>query len=159
MTEINEEPQNLEFNPNLSKIHKIKEGFKINSMKMKDGLNGKVMWSCSEWDLNEERKSENLPKELLQCKEVVREVNFSSRELIENLELIQNFYLQGELLESTRFIFGFVIPNSTNNCEQTIAAKEEMIPYEILSGNLNVETIFLANGIVVSKNDVLIYYV
>ena len=159
MTEVNNQPQNSETTPTLSKIQKIKEGFKINSMKMKDGSNGKVMWNCSEWDLNEDRKSENLPKEILNCKEVVREVNFSSRELIENLELIQNFYLQGELIESSRFCFGFVIPNSTNNWEQMISAKEEMIPYEILSGNLNVETVFISNGHVISRNNVLIYYV
>lgn len=144
---------------NISRIQKIKEGFKINWMKMKDGSNGKVMWDCKEWDLTNEKRSENLPKEILACKEVVRELNFSSIEKIENLELIQNFYLSGELIESSRFFFGFVIPNSTNNWEQLIEAKDEMIPYQMLSGNLTVETIFLSNGHVITKNNILIYYV
>lgn len=138
---------------------KIKEGFKINWMKMKDGSNGKVMWECLDWDLNEDNKSENLPKEILACSEVVRELNFSSKESIENLELVQNFYLSGELIESSRFFFGFVIPNSTNNWEQIIEAKGDMIPYQVLSGNLNVETIFLSNGNTISKNHITIYYV
>jgi retinal rod rhodopsin-sensitive cGMP 3',5'-cyclic phosphodiesterase subunit delta len=142
-----------------SKLSKIKQGFKINWMKMKDGKTGTVMWECSEWDLTKEDSSENLPKELLDCKLVVREVNFSSIETIDNLELIQNFYLVGELIESTRFNFGFVIPKSTNSWEQILEAKDEMMPYHILSGNLNVETIFLSNGHIISKNNILIYYV
>jgi retinal rod rhodopsin-sensitive cGMP 3',5'-cyclic phosphodiesterase subunit delta len=141
------------------RLQKIREGFKINSMKMKDGQNGKTMWETKDWDLSQEHKTENLPKELLECAEVVREVNFSSVDSIEDLELIQNFYLSDELIESSRFIFGFVIPNSTNNWEQTIEAKEEMIPYTMLSGNLMVETIFLTNGHVITRNKILIFYI
>lgn len=143
----------------LSQLQKIQNGFKINWMKMKDGENGKVMWENNTWDLSENKKSETLPKEILNCHLVVREINFSSVEKIESLELIQNFYLQDELIESSRFIFGFVIPNSTNSWEQYIEAKKEMIPYTILSGNLNVETLFLTNGHVICKNEILIYYV
>jgi retinal rod rhodopsin-sensitive cGMP 3',5'-cyclic phosphodiesterase subunit delta len=150
---------NIEHKPHATKLQKIREGFKINSMRMKDGSNGKVMWECKEWDLSQQNNTENLPKELLQCHEVVREINFSSMESIENLELVQNFYLQDELIESSRFVFGFVIPNSTNNWEQTIEAKDEMIPSEILSGNLMVETIFLTNGHIITRNNILIYYV
>jgi retinal rod rhodopsin-sensitive cGMP 3',5'-cyclic phosphodiesterase subunit delta len=142
------------------KFKSIKEGFTINTMKMKDGSNGKVLWECKGWDLNVEKKTENLPKEILSCAEVIREINFSSAEKIENLELIQNFYLSGELIESSRFHFGFVMPNSTNNWEQIIQAKQEgVLPAEILSGNLNVETFFLTNGNVISKNNIIIYYI
>jgi retinal rod rhodopsin-sensitive cGMP 3',5'-cyclic phosphodiesterase subunit delta len=142
-----------------SKQQKIKDGFKINYMKMKDGTNGNVLWECKEWDISVEEKSENLPKELLNCKEVVREINFSSKEVIEDLELIQNFYLYEELIESSRFFFGFVIPNSTNNWEQIIEAKDEMIPYTVLSGNLNVETLFLSKGHIIFKNFIKIFYI
>lgn len=144
------------------KYKHVKQGFKINHMKMKDGTSGKVFWECTNWDIgtNTYNKSEKLPKEILNCKEVVREINFSSLEKIENLELIQNFYLHGELIESSRFFFGFVIPNSTNNWEQIIEAKEEgVLPAEILSGNLSVETFFLTNGHVISKNSITIYYI
>lgn len=140
-------------------FNKIKQGFKINSMKMKDGNGGTCMWECKDWDLNIESREENLPKEILECLEVIREIKFSSKEPIENLELLQNFYLKDELIESSRFYFGFVIPNSTNNWEQIIEAKEEMIPYYILSGNLRVETMFLSNGEIICRNNVIIYYV
>jgi retinal rod rhodopsin-sensitive cGMP 3',5'-cyclic phosphodiesterase subunit delta len=143
----------------VSKIIKIREGFKINWMKMKDGKTGTVMWECNQWDLSDEGKIENLPKEILDCREIIREVNFSSIESFDNLELIQNFYLKDELIESTRFYFGFVIPKSTNSWEQIIEAKDEMIPHEILSGNLYVETIFLNNDRVIFKNNIIIYYI
>jgi retinal rod rhodopsin-sensitive cGMP 3',5'-cyclic phosphodiesterase subunit delta len=136
----------------------IKEGFKINFMNMKDSTNGNVFWQVDDWSLQDDIKEETLPKELLECKEITREVNFSSKSAIENLELIQNFYLYNELIESSRFFFGFVIPDSTNNWEQVIEAKEEVIPYQILSGNLVVETVFLTNGNVISRNKVKIFY-
>ena len=103
--------------------------------------------------------NENLPKEILLCKTIIREINFSSVEPIENFEIVQNYYLSGELIETTRFHFGFVIPNSTNNWEQIIEAKDEMIPYNILSGKLKVETIFLTNGEIFIKNFMTIFYV
>ena len=148
-------------NNNLQKILLIKSGFKINHMKMKDGENGETLWECNEYNLENENKSENLPKEILDCSVITREINFSSEYSIENLELIQNFYLNEELIESSRFCFGFVIPNSTNNWEQIIEAKpkEEMIPYHILSGNLQVETIFISSNTIIFKNRVLIFYI
>jgi retinal rod rhodopsin-sensitive cGMP 3',5'-cyclic phosphodiesterase subunit delta len=147
------------FDTKQTNLQKIQKGFKINSMKMKNAENAKVLWECKEWDISIEKKSESLPKEILKCKEVVREINFSSVEQIQDLELIQNFYLCDELIESSRFVFGFVIPNSTNSWEQHIEAKQEMIPYTVLSGNLVVETLFYSNGHVIFKNDILIYYV
>ena len=105
-------------NNNLQKIISIKNGFKINHMKMKNGENGETLWECSEYNLENDNRSENLPKEILDCSVITREINFSSEHSIENLELIQNFYLSEELIESSRFYFGFVIPNSTNNWEQ-----------------------------------------
>ncbi len=141
-------------------FEKIKNGFKINHMQMKDGDNGKIMWDCQSWDLNSPSHTEKITKELLKCKTVIRNVNFSSVEQIQDLELVQNFYLMGELLESSRFKFGFVIPNSTNDWEQIIEAKEDgVLPAEVLSGKLHVETYFLCQGRIIVKNKILIYYV
>lgn len=164
-------------------IEKISKGYKINFMKMKDASSGKVMWEKNDWNLENSGHSyifnkslsskefrdmnknafknhnENLPKEILLCKTIIREINFSSVEPIENFEIVQNYYLSGELIETTRFHFGFVIPNSTNNWEQIIEAKDEMIPYNILSGKLKVETIFLTNGEIFIKNFMTIFYV
>ena len=142
------------------KFLKIKQGFKVNHMQMKDGENGKVMWEKKEWDLNKEQHTENITKELLKCKVIKRNINFSSTEPIDDLELIQNFYLMGELFESSRFKFGFVIPGSTNDWEQIILAKEDgVLPAEVLSGKLQVETYFLIKGRILYKNKILIYYV
>ena len=104
--------------------------------------------------------TENITKELLKCKIIKRNINFSSAEAIDDLELVQNFYLMGELFESSKFKFGFVIPGSTNDWEQIIMAKEDgVLPAEILSGKLQVETYFLIHGKVLYRNKILIYYV
>jgi retinal rod rhodopsin-sensitive cGMP 3',5'-cyclic phosphodiesterase subunit delta len=139
-------------------IEQIKNGFKINFMKMKNGDSGEVLWEVNNFDFN--AKNETLPKEILNCSEVIREVNFSSEFEIKNLWLIQNYYLYNEIIEVNKFNFGFVIPQSTNNWEQIIKGKdpEEMLPYDVLSGNLIVETIFFSNESVIIKNRIKIYY-
>ena len=148
---------NTELDENLLKI---KQGLKINHMQMKDGTNGKVLWESKDWDIHSKSHIEKFTKELLKCKVVIRNVNFSSTEQIEDLELLQNFYLMGELLETSRFKFGFVIPSSTNDWEQIIEAKEDgVLPAEILSGILHVETLFLCQNKVLWKNKSIIYYV
>ena len=141
-------------------FEKIKKGFRVNHMQMKNGENGEVMWEVKSWDLTKEQHTENITKELLKCKRIIRNVNFSSDEKIDELELVQNFYLMGELFESSRFKFGFVIPGSTNDWEQIMIAKEDgVLPAEVLSGKLQVETLFLIQGKVLYKNRILIYYV
>ena len=62
----------------------------MNHMQMKNGDTGEVMWQVNSWDLNKEFHTENITKNLLECKRVIRNVNFSSEEKIEDLELIQN---------------------------------------------------------------------
>ena len=139
---------------------KIKKGFRLNHMQMKNGENGEVMWEVKSWDLTKENHTENITKELLKCKRIIRNVNFSSDEKIDDLELVQNFYLMGELFETSRFKFGFVIPGSTNDWEQIMIAKEDgVLPAEVLSGKLQVETLFLIQGKILYKNRILIYYV
>ena len=141
-------------------FNKIKNGFKVNHIQMKNGETGEVMWEVKSWDLTKKTHKINLTKELLKCKRIIRNVNFSSEEKIDELELVQNFYLMGELFESSRFRFGFVIPGSTNDWEQIIVAKEDgVLPAEILSGKLQVETLFLMQGKALYKNKIHIYYV
>ena len=141
-------------------FNKIKEGFKVNHMQMKDGNDGKVMWEVNSWDLTKPNHTENITKALFKRKIIKRNINFSSAEAIDDLELVQNFYLMGELFESSKFKFGFVIPGSTNDWEQIIMAKEDgVLPAEILSGKLQVETYFLIHGKVLYRNKILIYYV
>ena len=141
-------------------FEKIKKGFRVNHMQMKNGENGEVMWEVKSWDLTKEQHTENITKELLKCKRIIRNVNFSSDEKIDELELVQNFYLMAEFFETSRFKFGSVIPGSTNDWEQIMIAKEDgVLPAEVLSGKLQVETLFLIQGRVLYKNRILIYYV
>ena len=141
-------------------FEKIRKGFKVNHMQMKNGENGEVMWEVKSWDLTKDTHTENITKEILKCKKVIRNVNFSSEEKIDQLELVQNFYLMGELIETCRFKFGFVIPGSTNDWEQIMMAREDgVLPAEVLSGKLYVETLFLIQGKVLYQNRILIYYV
>ena len=152
--------QNDQEEEEIIELSRMKKGFKVNHMQMRNGDTGEVMWQVNSWDLNKEFHTENITKNLLKCKKIIRNVNFSSEEKIEDLELIQNFYLMGELFESSRFKFGFVIPGSTNDWEQIMIAKEDgVLPAEVLSGKLQVETLFLIQGKVLYKNRILIYYV
>ena len=152
--------QNDQEEDEIIELSKMKKGFKVNHMQMRNGDTGEVMWQVNSWDLDKEFHTENITKNLLKCKKIIRNVNFSSEEKIEDLELIQNFYLMGELFESSKFKFGFVIPGSTNDWEQIMIAKEDgVLPAEVLSGKLQVETLFLVQGNILYKNRILIYYV
>ena len=152
--------QNDQEEDEIIELSRMKKGFKVNHMQMRNGDTGEVMWQVNSWDLGKEFHTENITKNLLKCKKIIRNVNFSSEEKIEDLELIQNFYLMGELFESSRFKFGFVIPGSTNDWEQIMIAKEDgVLPAEVLSGKLQVETLFLVQGNILYKNRILIYYV
>jgi len=139
---------------------KIMDGFKINSMCMKDAETGKIHWKCDTWDNNVLEKTEILSKELLKCKEVTREINFSSAEEIKDFQLIQKVWLGEHPIEEWRFKFGFVIPNSTNTWEQTIAAAppDQMLPIEVINGNVVIETQFLTKGKIIYRSKIRIHY-
>ena len=68
--------------------------------------------------------------------------------------------LHGQVVEEFGFQFGFVIPNSTNSWEQVIDTSEgEVMPAEILSGNLIVDTYFCVKGVTFAHQRYRIYYV
>jgi retinal rod rhodopsin-sensitive cGMP 3',5'-cyclic phosphodiesterase subunit delta len=93
---------------------------------------------------------------MLKSKQLARMIVFSSKEPVEKMSLIQKMYLHGQLVETLLFEFGFVIPNSTNSWEQTIVADEgNVMPAEILSGNLTCETLFYSHGVPIHKSSYL----
>ena len=52
--------------------------------------------------------------------------------------------MHGQVIEEITFTFDFVIPNTTNSWEQVIEAEVgEVMPAEVLSGNLVVDTYFI----------------
>ena len=90
-----------------------------------------------------------------------REIVFYSREVITDFRLEQRIFLHGQCIEQWSFDFGFVIPNSTNTWCQTIEAAggDQMIPAEVLSGNVTIETSFLDGEDLVSKTVIRLFYV
>merc|ERR1719242_2034206 len=117
------------------------------------------MWEQSDWDTNSDETEAQVPREILKCRQVSREINFSSQEVMSSLRLLQRVIFKGEHLEEWNFSFGFVIPNSTNTWQQTIEAaeEEEMIPAELLSGNIVIETTFFDGDAVIVSQKVRIW--
>lgn len=75
-----------------------------------------------------------VPKKILRCRAVSREINFSSAEPMERFRLEQKVLFKGRCLEEWFFEFGFVIPNSTNTWQSLIQAAPEsqMMPANVL---------------------------
>ncbi len=68
-------------------------------------------------------------------------------------------YMHGQLVETLFFEFGFVMPNSENTFEQTIVADVgNVMPAEVLSGNLECETFFYSHQIPIHKSSYRIFY-
>lgn len=127
---------------------------------MSDAHTKEVLWRHDDWgDLAAEREA-RIPARILQCRAVSRELNFSSREMVESLKLVQRVLLEGVCIEEWAFDFGFVIPNSTNTWQQTIeaASSSQMLPASVLSGNLVIETTFSDRDLVVCTAKTRIWY-
>jgi retinal rod rhodopsin-sensitive cGMP 3',5'-cyclic phosphodiesterase subunit delta len=134
-------------------------GFAISSIQMRDYETKQVLWKHDTWDFSSMIEA-HIPKSILKCKAVAREIVFSSTHEIQALSLVQEVKLNGQTIEEWTFEFGFVIPNSQNAWEQVIYASDpdEMIPAEILSGNIVIETTFLQGSEAIHKSSVRIYY-
>mmetsp|Transcript_41973 Transcript_41973/g.82876 ORF Transcript_41973/g.82876 Transcript_41973/m.82876 type:complete len:142 (+) Transcript_41973:390-815(+) len=132
--------------------------FSINSMNMRDAETGELLWECGKWDLSSKLLQATIPKKILKCKAVSREINFSSKNAIKKLKLKQTVVFMGQEIEVWEFDFGFVIPGSTNSWQQTITAADNVMTAEQLSGNLEIHTVFSDGEKEVSKSAVRIFY-
>jgi len=151
-TEFNEDPR----------AQQILSSFTINWMNMRDGDSGSILWESADiLPFSESEQTAHVPAEILQSRAVSREINFSSKEAINNLRLIQKIFFQGQCIEEWRFDFGFVIPGSTNTWQSTIEAAggDKMIPADILSGNVTIETGFWDGEMLVSTSVIRLFYV
>ncbi|CAI5441276.1 unnamed protein product [Caenorhabditis angaria] len=139
----------------------ILSGFKLNWMNLRDAENGKILWQSAEdmADPNAEHEA-HVPKNILKCRTVSREINFTSQKRIEKFRLEQRVYLKGTIIEEWFFDFGFVIPESTNTWQNMIEAAPEaqMLPPSLLSGNVVVETLFYDGEVLVSTSKVRLFY-
>lgn len=140
----------------------ILRGFKLNWMNLRDAETGKILWQGTE-DLSVPgvEHEARVPKKILKCKAVSRELNFSSAEQMEKFRLEQKVYFKGQCLEEWFFEFGFVIPNSTNTWQSLIEAAPEsqMMPASVLTGNVIIETKFFDDDLLVSTSRVRLFYV
>ena len=77
-----------------------------------------------------------------------------------NFGIKQVMSLGGQVVEEFTFDFGFVIPGSTNSWEQVIDADVgQVMPAEVLSGNLEVDTYFCVKNIPFASQKYRIFYV
>merc|ERR1711953_1110748 len=73
-----------------AKAEDILTGFRVNWMNLRDADTGKILWQGNE-DLSipEEEHEARVPKKILKCRAVSREINFSSIEPMEKFRLEQ----------------------------------------------------------------------
>ncbi|TRY89317.1 hypothetical protein DNTS_003481 [Danionella cerebrum] len=142
-------------------------------MNLRDAETGKVLWQGTEdLSLPGVEHEARVPKKILKCKAVSRELNFSSVEKLEKFRLEQKVFFKGQCLEGLLtepfvsfsewfFEFGFVIPNSTNTWQSLIEAAPEsqMMPANVLTGNVIIETKFYDDDLHVSTSRVRLFYV
>ncbi|NP_001161516.1 cGMP phosphodiesterase delta-like protein [Saccoglossus kowalevskii] len=145
-----------------AKADDILKGFKLNWMNLRDAENGKILWQSND-DLSVpgSEHEARVPKKILKCKSVSREINFSSQEQMDKFRLEQKVLFKGRCLEEWYFDFGFVIPSSTNTWQSIIEAAPEsqMMPANVLNGNVTIETKFFDEELLVSTSTVRLFYV
>ncbi|KAK2161777.1 hypothetical protein LSH36_110g05125 [Paralvinella palmiformis] len=147
---------------NLTYVQMIVEGDISNWMNLRDADNGKILWQSSDdLSLPGVEHEARVPKKILKCRAVSREINFSSKEPMEKFRLEQRVMFKGKCLEEWYFEFGFVIPESTNTWQSVIEAAPEsqMMPANVLNGNVVIETKFYDGDLEVSMSKVRVFYV
>eukprot|EP00095_Tigriopus_kingsejongensis_P000260 snap_masked-scaffold272_size230267-processed-gene-1.9 protein:Tk00260 transcript:snap_masked-scaffold272_size230267-processed-gene-1.9-mRNA-1 annotation:"retinal rod rhodopsin-sensitive cgmp 3 -cyclic phosphodiesterase subunit delta isoform x2" len=140
----------------------FKSNVKVNWMNLRDADSGKILWQGNEdVSMPEAEHEARVPKKILKCRAVSREINFSSVEPMEKFRLEQKVLYRGRCLEEWNFDFGFVIPNSTNTWQSLIEAAPEsqMMPARVLNGNVVIETRFFDDDLEVSTSKVRLFYV
>ncbi|XP_037068421.1 retinal rod rhodopsin-sensitive cGMP 3',5'-cyclic phosphodiesterase subunit delta-like [Pollicipes pollicipes] len=145
-----------------SKAEDILRGFQLNWMNLRDADDGKILWQGNEdLSLPEVEHEARVPKSILKCRAISREINFTSAEPMEKFRLEQRVLFKGRCLEEWSFDFGYVIPNSTNTWQSVIEAAPEsqMMPANVLNGNVIIETQFFDDDLLVSTSQVRLFYV
>ena len=138
----------------------VGSGFKLNWMNMRDAYTGELLWEQKTgWEnMYMEEMVAHIPSTILKCRAVSREVNFSSKHKFENFRLEQRILLHEHPFEEWVFTFGFVMPSSTNTWQQVIEAASEMVPADILNGNVVIETSFFDGDDLIARCRVRVFY-
>ncbi|XP_050561181.1 retinal rod rhodopsin-sensitive cGMP 3',5'-cyclic phosphodiesterase subunit delta [Spodoptera frugiperda] len=157
MTEVLPAEENRE-----DRVASILKGFQVNWMNLRDADTGKILWQNSEDMSNPDIEHEaRVPKRILKCRVVSREMNFSSIESMDRFRLEQKVLFKGRCLEEWFFEFGFVIRNSTNTWQSVIesAPESQMMPANVLNGNVVIETKFFDGDLLITTSRVRLFYV
>ena len=131
-------------------------------MNLRDSETGQVIWESTD-DLSKPDREHiaRVPKNVLKCKSVSREINFTSAEAMDKFRIEQRILFKGKVLEEWLFEFGHVIPGSTNTWQSEIdaAPESQMMPADILTGNLVIETKFYDDDLLINPSKVRLFYV
>ena len=134
---------------------------RIDSMNMRDGESGDLLWQADYSDHSKFWKDEitaTLPKSILTKSSISREISFHSSKQLNRLRLVQHVILNGLPIEEWKFDFDFVIEGSTNSWQQTINSAPNVMDAETLSGNIVIETSFYDREELIAENKMRIYY-
>ncbi|CAF4027889.1 unnamed protein product [Rotaria magnacalcarata] len=118
----------------------ILNGFKLHWMNLRDADSGRVLWQSSENLSTPGVEHEaRVPKRILKCRAVSREINFSSQQEMQQFRLEQRVFFRGTIIEA--------------------APESQMIPANLLNGNVVIETKFFDGDLEVSTSRVRLLYV
>ena len=150
-------------------------GFRLREMSMRDcSDSGTMLWHSTAFSEEDEASqsgkdlapcfrpgemSERVPKQILECRTISRDICFSSIHVVQKLCLKQRVCLHGKCIEEWEFDFGFVMPGSVNTWQQVIEAAPAMIPADVLSGNVTFENCFFDGKTFLCRNTVRLFYV
>ena len=113
----------------------ILENFTIDAMKFSDGETGQMFWCSSELvgslqQLSAGAVDLRLPVAMAMCPAIVREITFSSVEVIRNLIIHERVWVADCVTHERMFEFGLVIPKSTNTWSTVAYADPHETPHE-----------------------------
>ncbi|VVD03967.1 retinal rod rhodopsin-sensitive cGMP 3',5'-cyclic phosphodiesterase subunit delta [Leptidea sinapis] len=144
------------------RVETILRGFQINWMNLRDADTGKILWQYNE-DMScpDVEHEARVPKRILKCRVVSREMNFTSVESMDKFRLEQKVLFKGRCLEEWFFDFGYVIARSTNTWQSILesAPESQMMPANVLNGNVVIETKFYDGDLLITTSRVRLFYV
>ena len=87
--------RNWKVTPNMApRAEDILKGFQVNWMNLRDADTGKILWQGNDdLSLPGEEHEARVPKKILKCRAVSREINFSSAEPMEKFRLVNKQFL------------------------------------------------------------------
>nr|CAD7256820.1 unnamed protein product [Timema shepardi] len=130
----------------------ILKGFQVNWFNIRDADTGKVLWQVySDISVVNLEIKAKVPKQILECRAVLTQINFSSVEPLERFRLEHKALFKGKCLEKWYFEFGVVKPDSINTWQSMIEAAPESykMPSDVLSGHIVIDTTLFDDDVLI----------